>query len=139
MRPYLVFARFPKNPNKFINNFKKIVLAYCLKNGVECVVERLTGRILIFSSIDICEFVKTISRVEDCRPVKIYQNEDEIVSEAIKLLENCKNFAVRCNKLHVAQSIGARIHEILGIPANLENPECPVNLEFRDGYYLLIL
>ena len=138
MRPYLIFARMPRNPSRYLATFKRELLDFCAGNGIECVIEPLGGRILVFTSRDICDRIVRIRGVLDCRSVEIFHDPESLVKKVLPSLENCRSFAVRCNRMHVAQEIGAMIHEALGIPANLENPDCEVRVEFRNDLYILL-
>ena len=137
MRPYLIIARFPKNPRTYIRNLKKSCLDLCLKKDSECVINRVGGRLLLFSSTDLCNELKKMKGIIDCIPVKIFLDEKELTEYVISTMGNPKSFAVRANRLHVAQDIGSRIFEKTRIPVNIENPEFIVEVEMRDEKFLL--
>ncbi|NPA75512.1 MAG: RNA-binding protein [Euryarchaeota archaeon] len=137
MKPYLIIAKFPKNPSRYIKNFKNYVLDECMKRGIECVVERIQGRILVFASSSPCEFAVQFSGVKRCVPVRIFDDEGSLVSYLIPKVQSAGSFAVRANHLTLSQKIGERIYEATHTPVNLKNPEVLVEFEFRDSRYFL--
>ncbi len=139
MEPYLIIARFPKNPKQYIKNFTRYILKECEKREIDCVVERITGRIIVFSETNPCALAERFKNVLRCTKIKIFMDPDKLAEAVAEKVRKASSFAVHSNHLAVAQDIGERIYEDTHTPVNIENPEVLVEVEYRDGMYLLFL
>ena len=143
MNSYLITAKIPKNIESYFRNFKKEAMERCIQRKWECIIEYLSGRIIIFSDHNPCEWVHQIKNVVSCGRVEIFNvNEyDALVKKIVNMLreENCQNFAIRSNKKNVEIKIGEDVISNLDIAVNLENADCKITVEKRDDYYLLFV
>ncbi len=138
MNSYLIIAKFPKNPRQYIKNLKTYLLESCAEQKMDCVVERLNGRLIVFSSSDPCKFAAEFKNVLRCVSVKIFDDKAELVNLLTPPVKNANSFAVRANHLSIAQEIGEQLYEATHTPVNLENPELLIEIEFRENKYLLL-
>ena len=135
---YGVKAKIPKNSSGYLVLFRKKLIEMALQKNIECVVEFLHGRIVVFSdSEEIVEMILKIDRVMDVFPIKIYESEEELLDHISKMLNGCKTFAVRSNRKETEIKLGNIITEMMGIGVNLTSPQCEITVEKRGKYYIL--
>ncbi len=137
MNSFLLHLKIPKHAGKVIESIKSEILKICIADNEDCVVDWVTGRLVLFSSDEICEKVKKIKGVIECHRVEIFEREEELIKKASEIVRNCTSFAVRSNHLHVAQRIGGEIQEMTNVAVNLDAPECEIFVEYRSDYYFL--
>lgn len=135
----MIIAKVPKNPRQFISRFREYILSKCSEKKIECVVNYISGRFIVFSEDNICKEEFNFKNIIDCMPVEIYRDENDVIEKIASIAKNCKSFAVRSNHLHVAQDLGGKVNDITGVKADLENPHCEVKVELRNGIYILII
>jgi tRNA(Ser,Leu) C12 N-acetylase TAN1 len=138
MLSYALKAKIPKNATAYVSYIKKELLDKCEKMGIDCVVEYLDGRILIFSdSRKVEDLVKDLRGYLSIHPIEIYDDADRLIDAILSRIKGCPSFAIRSNKKDVEREIGAKIVDRLKIPVNLSNPDCKVVVEKRGKFYLL--
>ena len=142
MNSYLITAKIPKNVGSYFQKFKTIILHSCLRNRVECVVQYVSGRIIVLSEVNPCDDVLKIKGVISCHPVQIFNSDeyDTLLETVVNILtkKNCRNFAIRSNKKDLEIKMGAHIASSIGIPVDLENPDCEITVEKRGSFYFLL-
>ncbi len=138
MHAYMIIAKIPRNPRQYISRFREYLLSKCSEKKIECIVNYISGRFIVFSEDNICEEDLDFKNIIDCMPVEIYRDENEVIKRIASIVKNCESFAVRSNHLHVAQDIGGKVNDITGVKADLENPHCEVKVELRNGIYILL-
>jgi tRNA(Ser,Leu) C12 N-acetylase TAN1 len=140
MNAYAIKAKIPKNANVYLSYLKKEVLERCVKLKADCIVEFLDGRIILFTDCkDAGEILEGIKGILAYYKVKIFESQEDILKFITSKVRDCKSFAVRSNRKNVEREIGAVLADSLGIPVNLEEPDCQVYLEKRGKFYLLFL
>lgn len=137
MKCYAIKAKIPRNQKGYFKNFKREIIKKCLREKITCVVEFIDGRIIIFSDSDIRELAMNINGVLDIFSVVIYKDLEKLIKDITIILENCDDFAIKSNKKEVEKNIGGIIAEKPGKKVNLNNPDCTVEVEKREKYYLL--
>ena len=137
MKSYAIKAKIPRNQSGYFRKFRREILEKCLKHGADCVVEFIDGRIILFTDYEPRELTMGVEGVLSVFPVKIYESIEPLVKEIERRVRECNSFAVRSRKKEVEKNIGGMIVERTGKKVNLENPECVIQVEKREKYYLL--
>ncbi len=138
MHSYAVKARMPRNARAYFSNFSERVLGRCEGEKVDCVLELIDGRILLFTdSDDPQSLLDGIKGIISVHRVKVFEDVDSLIEFLKDRIRGCESFSVRSNKKAVEQEIGGRIHTDTGVTVNLTSPHCPIYVEKRGKFYIL--
>ena len=139
MKGYVIRTKLPRNPEKRVQELRRAILGHCIQNHMDCVVEYLDGRIILFSSGDITPMIAGIKGVLSVLPVKIFEDYTELLKESLSQILEAKSFAVRANKKSLEEKLGSDIHTATGISVDLRNPQCIIRVESRGNFFLLYI
>ncbi len=139
MKGYVIRTKLPRNPEKRVQELRRAILRRCIQNHMDCVVEYLDGRIILFSSGDITPLITDIKGVLSTEPVKIFEDYNSFLKEVLSGVAGINSFAVRANKKSLEEKLGSDIHTATGISVDLRNPQRIIRVESRGNFFLLYI
>ncbi len=137
MQAYLLRVKLPRNNERYVKRIKEYILNECVERELECAVEFLDGRILVFSTPEILDVLKNIKNLRGIYLVSIFRDYGGLLERIKDMLHGRESFAVSSNNRSLAEEIGGDVTDELSIKVDLESPELRVTVERKGGYYLL--
>jgi len=137
MIPYLLKVKLPKNNRQYLGYLKSELLKKCEKDKIECIIEFIDGRIIIFSTSEIIPYLKNLKNLISIHSVKIFEDYEALIKEIKNMLRGKESFAVRANTKSLEEKIGEDIIKEMNIEVNLKEPGIEVQVEKRGKYFLL--
>jgi len=134
---YLLKVKLPRDNQKYLRYLKEKLIPVCVENEVECVIEHLNGKIIIFSTPQIIEYLKKLKNLRAIYRVEIFESYNALLQAIKKVLNGKNSFAVISKSRTLAEMIGEELVRELGIAVNLKNPEIRVEVEKKGKYYIL--
>lgn len=137
MIPYLLKVKLPKNNRQYLGYLKRELLRKCEKEKIECIIEFIDGRIIIFSTPEIIPYLKNLRNIISIHSVKIFEDYEALIKEIKNILRGKESFAVRANTKSLEEKIGEDIIKEMDIEVNLKEPKTEIQVEKRGKYFLL--
>ncbi len=137
MEAYLLRVKLPRRTDTVIKRIKEIILNECMERQLECIINSLDGRIILFSTSEILDFIKKIKGLRGIYRVRIFDDYQALVENILERVRGKESFAIESNSHTLAERIGADVVNSLHLKVNLSNPDIKIRVEKKGSYYLL--